>query len=82
LRLDEVKRGLEGGVSKAKKRVSRLQVEGAEGDALRGNVQCAAEGEFTGAAAECFFGANAGNVGRVVLLGEVREDEMLRARIE
>ena len=78
----EIKRGLEGAVSEPENRVRRLQVEGAEGDALRGDVQCAAEGEFTGAAAEGFFGANARDVRRVVLLGEVREDKMLRARVK
>ena len=66
----------------AKNRVRRLQVEGAERDALRSNVQCAVEGEFSGAAAEGFFGANTRNIRRVVLFGEMREDKMLRARIK
>ena len=49
---------------------------------MRGDVQGAAKGEFAGAAAECFFGADAGEIGSVVLLGNVREDEMSRAPIE
>jgi len=60
----------------------KITGRGAEGDALGSDVQCAAEGEFTGAAAECFFGANARDVRRIILFGEVREDKMLRARIK
>lgn len=60
----------------------RLEIEGAEGCALRGDVQRAAESEFAGAAAEGFFGGNASEVGSVVLLGNVREDEMLGSSIE
>jgi hypothetical protein len=45
-------------------------------------VQGAAEGEFSGAAAESFFGADASEIGSVVLLGNVREDEVTRASIE
>ena len=59
-----------------------LEIEGAEGNALRGDVQGAAKGEFAGAAAEGFFGADAGEIGSVVLLGNVREDEVARASIE
>jgi hypothetical protein len=45
-------------------------------------VQRAAEGEFPGTAAERFLGANARDVRRIVLLGKMREDQMLRARIK
>ena len=65
-----------------KNRVRRLQIEGAEGDALRGDVQRAVESEFSRAAAEGFFSANTRNIRRVVLLGEMREDKMLRSRIK
>ena len=49
---------------------------------MRGDMQGAAKGEFTGAAAEGFFGADAGEVGSVVLLGNVCEDQVARASIE
>jgi hypothetical protein len=49
---------------------------------LRGDVQGAAEGEFAGAAAQSFFGADAGEIGSVVLLGNVRKDQVARASIE
>ena len=45
-------------------------------------MERAAEGEIRGAAVESLFGADLGDVGRVVLLGEVREDEMARAAVE
>jgi hypothetical protein len=60
----------------------RLEVERSEGDALGSDVQGATKGEFAGAAAESFFGADAGKIGRVVLLGNVRENEVARASIE
>jgi len=59
-----------------------LQLEGAEGGSLRGDVQRAAEGEFRRAAAQRFFGRNARHIGIVILLGEMRENEMLRAAVE
>ena len=46
------------------------------------DMQGAAKGEFAGAATEGFFGADAGEIGCVVLLGNVREDEVARASIE
>ena len=45
-------------------------------------MQRAAKGEFAGAAAEGFFGGDADDVGIVVLLGDVREDQMARAAVE
>jgi hypothetical protein len=38
---------------------------------LGGDVELAAEGEFGGTAVERFFGGDASEVGRVVLLGNV-----------
>ena len=60
----------------------RLEVEGAEGDSLRGDVQRAAEGKFAGAAAESFFGGDFGDIRVVVLLGDVRKDNIARACVE
>jgi len=60
----------------------QLEVERAERDALRRDMQGAAESEFVGAATEGFFGADAGEIGCVVLLGNVREDQVARASIE
>src|SRR6202142_1475867 len=65
-----------------KNRARGLQLEWAEGDALRSNMQCAVEGEFRGAAAERFFGGNACNVGIIVLLGGMREDDVARVAIK
>ena len=45
-------------------------------------MQGAAEGEFAGAAAESFFGADAREVGGIVLFRNVGENEMARASIE
>ena len=59
-----------------------LQHEGLEGDALGGDEELAAEGAFRGAAAERFLGGNAGDLGVIVLLGEVREDQVARASVE
>ena len=59
-----------------------LEIERTQGNPLRSNVQGAAKGEFAGAAAEGFFGADAGEIWRVVLFRNVREDEVARAPIE
>ena len=56
------------------KSVAELKLEGAEGGALRGDVQRAAEREIGGAAVESFFGGDARDVRRVVLFGEMGED--------
>ena len=45
-------------------------------------MELAAEGELSGAAVERFFGGNASKVGRVVLFGNVGEDEMASASVE
>jgi len=45
-------------------------------------MELAAEGEFTGAAFESLLGGKTGEIGRVVLLGDVREDEMLGLRVK
>src|SRR5580693_1288446 len=65
-----------------KNRASELQLERTERNALRGNMQGAVEGEFGGAAAERFFGGNTRYIGIIVLLGEVREDDVARVPIE
>ena len=62
--------------------MQRLEVEGAERNVLRSDVQGAAEGEFARAAVQRFFGGDAREIGRVVLLGNVRENQVARARIE
>jgi hypothetical protein len=53
----------------AKNRAEALKLEGAQRDALRCNMQCAVKSEFSGAAAERFFGGNARDVRIIVLLG-------------
>ena len=57
-------------------------MKGLEGDVLGGDKDFAGEGGFGGAAAESFFGADANEIGIVVFLGDVGEDEMADARIE
>ena len=59
-----------------------LKVEGAEWYALRCDMQRAAKRKIAGAAAKRFFGADAREVGSIVLLGDVRENQMPRASIE
>jgi hypothetical protein len=59
-----------------------LKVEGAEGNALGGDVQCAAKGEFAGTAVESFFGGDFGDIGVVVLLGEMRKNYITRACVK
>jgi hypothetical protein len=49
---------------------------------LRGDEEFAGEGGFGGAAAEGFFGGEADEIGIVVFLGNVGEDEMADAGIE
>src|ERR1700675_752332 len=59
-----------------------LQFEGAEGNTLRGDVQRTAEGEFSGALPKRFVRKNLRDLGRVVLLGEMPEDQMARQAVE
>ncbi len=59
-----------------------LELEGADRLALFGDVEQAAEGEIYGTARESLLGADLSDVGRVVLLGKMREDEMARAPVE
>jgi len=49
---------------------------------LRGDQEFTGEGGFGGAAAEGFFGGEADEVGIIIFLGDVREDEMADAGIE
>ena len=49
---------------------------------LGGDEEFAGEGGFGGAAAEGFFGGEADEIGVVVFLGDVGEDEMADAGIE
>ena len=49
-----------------------LQLKWADGGALGGHVQHSTKREFARAATEGFFCGNARQIGRVVLLGEVR----------
>ena len=64
--------------------LSRLQlkVERLERNVLGGDQDFAGESGFSRAAAQSFFGGEAHEVGIVVFLGDVREDEIARARIE
>ena len=49
---------------------------------MRCDMQRAAKRKIAGATAKRFFGADAREVGSVVLLGDVRENQMPRASIE
>jgi hypothetical protein len=49
---------------------------------LGGDEELAAEGAFRGAAAQGFLCGNAGELGIIVLLGEMREDKVARACVE
>jgi hypothetical protein len=49
---------------------------------LGGNEKFAGEGRFGRAAAKCFFGGEADEIGIVVFLGDVGQDEMADAGIE
>ncbi len=59
-----------------------LQFKRSERDALRGQVKRAAEGEFARTAAKGFFGGYADQVRIIVLLGDVREDQVARAAVK
>ena len=58
------------------------QIEGAQGDVLGGDEEFAGEGGFGGTAAKGFFSGDASDVGIVIFLGDVREDQIARAGIE
>ena len=49
---------------------------------MRGNDEFSAKRRGAGAPAERFFGRDARDVGIVVVLGEVREDDEARVRVE
>ena len=49
---------------------------------MGGDQEFAREGEFGGAAAEGFFGGDLSEIGVVVFLGDVREDEVARGRVK
>ena len=49
---------------------------------LGGDQEFTGEGRFGRAAAKCFFGGEADEVGIIIFLGDVREDEMADAGIE
>jgi len=59
-----------------------LQFEGPEWDVLQGGEKLAAEGAFGGAAVQCFFGGDAGEMGVIVFLGKMGEDKIARASVE
>src|SRR6266478_2778758 len=59
-----------------------LQVEGLEGDVLGGDEEVATEGAIGGAAVQGFFGGEAHEIGVVVFLRKMREDEIARAGVE
>jgi len=63
-------------------RETASQLEWFEGDVLGGDEQFAGEGGFGGTAAEGFFGGEADEVGIVVFLRYMREDEMTDTGIE
>ena len=59
-----------------------LEFEWFEGNVLGGDQEFADEGRFGGAAAQGFFGGDADEIGIVVFLGDVGEDEVADAGIE
>ena len=59
-----------------------LQLEGAEGNALGGDVQRPRERKVCWAGGEGLFGGDLRQIGSIVLLGEMREHEMPRAAVE
>ena len=59
-----------------------LQVEGPEGDVLRGKEEFALEGALRRAAVERFFGRNSSRMRIVVFLGKMGEDKIARARVK
>jgi len=59
-----------------------LQLKRLERNALGGDEKFAGEGGFGRSAAESFFGANAREIGIVVFLRDMREDEIARTGIE
>ncbi len=59
-----------------------LELEGFQGDVLGGDEKFAGERGFGRAAAECFFGGEADEIGIVVFLRDVGEDEIAHAGIE
>src|SRR5258708_13526271 len=59
-----------------------LQFEGLEGLVLRGGEKLATEDTLGGAAVQGFFGGEAREMGVVVFLGKMREDEIARAGVE
>jgi hypothetical protein len=62
--------------------VAELQLEGLEGNVLIGREKLAAEGALGGAAVQRFFGGEAREIGVVIFLGKMREDEVARAGVE
>jgi hypothetical protein len=60
----------------------RSEFEGLERDTLGSDEEFAGEGGFGETAAQGFFGANAGEIGIVVFLRDVRKDEIPGAGIE
>ena len=59
-----------------------LELQRFEWDVLGGDEEFAGEGAISGAAAEGFFGGEASDVGIIVLLGKMCEDEIAGAGIE
>ena len=59
-----------------------LQVEWAQRDVLRRDVQPSVVGKHLGAASKGLLGGDLGEIGGIVLLGQMREDEMARAPVK
>ncbi len=66
----------------AKGKLRALQFERLERNVLGGNEEFASKGMLRGAAAKCFFGADFRDIGIVVFLGDVSEDEVTCARVK
>ena len=74
--------GLKNRVGHLQVAVTNLKLEGLEGYVLGSDEEFAGEGGFGGTPAEGFFGGEAREIGIVVFLGDVREDEIARAGIK
>ena len=62
--------------------MSLLKFKRTDGGTLGSDVETAVEGKNTGTAGESLFGTDLRDVGRVVLLGEMGQDEMSRLGVE
>lgn len=71
-----------GGAANSNGEHDGLEDDGAEGDVLRSDVEGTLKGGFGGTAVQSFFGGDAGDIGIIVIFGEVGEDEMARTCVE